>query len=285
VFQSRRMTFTGGTATGEPNATIGSATATEVTVLDPAEVKAQGLAEAILYRTAELADVRLARGSDPNALTVERISLQSGDVAGAEQEIAGTVEGVSVPPGSVTQGRFSPQKLGYDALVFDIAWNGTLELAEGGLSIRDSTLTFRDGGSVSITGAVNHLPDPRVLNDADVAAKVSGVELSNLTVRYEDNSLLGRLLDLLAQEQGLSRDAYVQQITAALPFLLAALTDQQFRSELVQQLGVFLQNPQSLTLTINPEPPITAGEIRTIAESAPGDLPKRLKASVTANTP
>jgi hypothetical protein len=286
VFQSPRMTFTGGTTSGEPNGSIGSAMATDVTVLDPADVETEGFAQAILYRTAEIDDVRMAPDSAPDAVTVERITLQSdGAVEGPLQEMAGTIEGVSVAPGFLPRGRFNPQKLGYDALVFDIAWDGVLDLDQNAMTVRNSTLSFRNGGSIQITGTVSNLPDPRVLNDADVVAKVSGVELRDLTIRYEDNSLFGRLLDLLAGEQGLSREAYVQQISAALPFLLAALTHPQFRSELIQVLGVFLQNPRSLTLTIEPEPPITAGEIRSMAKSAPGDLPERLRASVTANTP
>jgi hypothetical protein len=286
VFQSPRMTFTGGTASGGPSGTVGSATATDVTVLDPAEVKAGGLAQAILYSAAEIRDVRIARDSEPHELTVERITLKSSEVVDdAQQEVAGLVEGLSVSPEMLARGRFNPEKLGYQALVFDITWDGTLDLAGNAMTIRDSVLSFRNGGSVSITGTVSNLPDPRVLNDADVAAKISGVELHDLTIRYEDNSLLGRLLDLLAGEQGLSRNEYVQQISAALPFLLAALTHPQFRSELIQVLGAFLQDPRSLTLTIEPEPPISAGEIRSMARSAPGDLPDRLKASLTANAP
>lgn len=285
VFQSPRMTFTGGSMTGRTTGTIGSATATEVTVLDPAEVKTGGFAQAILYSTAEIGDVRVTRNSEPHELTVERIALQSGMVGEAQQEVAGRVEGLSVSPDILERGRFNPEKLGYDALVFDITWDTTLDLAEDAVTIRDSTLSFRNGGSVSVAGQVSNLPDPRVLNDADVAAKVSGVELHDLAIRYEDNSLFGRVLDLLAGEQGLSRNEYVQQISAALPFLLAALTQPRFRSELIQVLGAFLQDPRSLTLTIKPEPPISADEIGRMAKSAPGDLPDRLGVSVTANAP
>ena len=43
VFESPRITFTGGTVAGESNGTIGNATMTEVTVLDPAKVQGGGL--------------------------------------------------------------------------------------------------------------------------------------------------------------------------------------------------------------------------------------------------
>ena len=92
------------------------------------------------------------------------------------------------------------------------------------MTIRDFTVQVHDGGELTIKGVVGNLPDPRALDDAGAASKASKAEVHQLTVRYLDNSLAGRILDALAKRQGLTREEYTQQLSAALPFLLLTLT-------------------------------------------------------------
>jgi hypothetical protein len=286
LFRSPRVTFVNGTAVGEPSGSIASATAIDVTVLDPAEVEGEGFAEGVLYGTAEVTDVHLSRDSTPREVAIQRMSVELGnEIDNGRREISGTVEGLAISPEMFARGRFAPEKLGYDTLVFDIAWDGSLDRATGTVAIRESTVSLRDAGTLSITGTVGDLPDPRVLNDPDVVTRVLQVQLHDLVVRYEDSSFLGRLLDFLAGEQELSRTEYVEQLSAALPFLLAVLTHPDFRQQLIDALNAFLQDPQSLTLKIEPDPPISAKEVRSMARSSLGEVPDRLKASVSANSP
>ena len=286
VFHSPRVTFSNGAADGEPSGTIASATATDVTVLDPAKIKSDAFAASVLYSTAEVEDVHITRDTEPRELSVRHATVQLGAPTGnGVQDITGTVEGLAVSPSLFARGRFKPEKLGYDKLVFDISGEGSLDRASGIMTIRDFTVSLRNGGTLSISGTVGDLPDPRVLNDSDVASKVSQVQLHDLIIRYEDNSFLGRLLDLLAGEQQLSRSEYVQQLSAALPFLLAVLTHPEFRQELIDALTKFLQDPKSFTVKIEPDPPISAHDVRSLARTALGTIPDRLKASVSADTP
>ena len=74
-----------------------------------------------------------------------------------------------------------------------------------------------------------------------------------MTVRYDDKSLAGRIMDMLAKQQGLSREDYAKQIAGALPFLLAALNNQAFQDKVAGALGGFLQDPKSLTIKLEPE--------------------------------
>jgi hypothetical protein len=292
LFHSRRITFTDGTALGEPSGTVASVTATDVTVLDPAKVEGEGFAEAILYRTAEIRDVRVSRDSEPTELAVQRIAIQFGDAASdAPREASGTVEGLTISPDLFAHRRFAIlararlrlEELGYEALVFDIDWTGSWDKPAGTMAIRQSTVTFRDNAEVSVTGTVGNLPDPRVLNDEHVLTQVLKLEFHDLVARYEENSLLGRVFDLMAKEQEVSRAEYTEQLSQALPFLLASLTHPAFRDQLIAQLRVFLQDPRSLTLTIDPETPISGTDIINVAKSALGTLPDRLNATVSAN--
>ncbi len=285
LFRSPRITFSNGTAEGEPGGSVASAVATDVVVLDPADVNSEGFAESVRYRTAEVSDMHLSRDSAPRNVALTHAAMSFGDrLDDGRQDISGTMEGLTISPDMFTRGRFKPEALGYDNLVFDIAFQGTLNRKDGSVVIQSSTVTLHDGGTLSISGTVSDLPDPRVLNDADVSAKVGGVELHDLVVRYQDTAFLGRLLDFLAGEQELSRDEYVEQLSAALPFLLAPLTHPDFRQKLIDALNAFFRDPQSLTFQIAPDPPISANEVRQMARSALGEVPDRLHASVSANS-
>ena len=104
--------------------------------------------------------------------------------------------------------------------MLDVSWDGSRDVAAKTVTIRDFTLSIQDGGDLSIAGVVGELPDPRTLNDPARPANVTKTKVHELTIRYDDNSLAGRVLDFLAKQQGMSRADYAKQISAALPFLL-----------------------------------------------------------------
>jgi hypothetical protein len=113
--------------------------------------------------------------------------------------------------------------------------------------------------------------------------KASKAVVHQLTLRYHDNSLAGRVLDALAKRQGLTRDEYIQQLTAALPFLLLTLNNPAFQAQATAAIKGFLENPQSLTITLEPDAPVSGSDILSLLKSSPAKVTERLKASVTAN--
>jgi hypothetical protein len=285
IFRSPRIAFLNGTATGEPSGSVASAVATDVVVLDPSEVESEGFAESVRYGRAEVTDARFARDSAPRDVALKDAAMSFGDrLDDGRQSISGIMQGLTISPDMFTRGRFKPEALGYNNLVFDIAFEGTLNRSDGTVAIQSSTVTLREGGTLSISGTVGDIPDPRVLNDSDVISSATQVELHDLVVSYQDSAFLGRLLDFLASEQELTRDEYVEQLSAALPFLLAPLTHPEFRQKLIDALNAFLRNPQSLTFQMAPDTPISAKEVRQMARSALGEVPDRLHASVSANS-
>jgi len=286
VFASPRITFANGAFEGEATGTIANAVLTEVTVLDPKAVTGTGPGEAILFRTAEATDLRVTPENNQGQLTVGRIFMEAGDVVdNVPQSSKGTVEDISIPAESFAQAQFKPQTLGYEQLVLDVTWDGTRDRAANKMTVRDFTVSIQDGGDLSITGILGKLPEPRALNDADASNKASAVEVHTMTVRYDDKSLAGRILDYMAKQQGVARADYANQIAAALPFLLSSLNNPEFQNEVAAAVGAFLKDPRSLTIKFEPPAPVSGSEIVSIAGSAPQTLPDRLNASVRANTP
>jgi hypothetical protein len=285
VFDSARIVFNEGAISGESTGAIGGASITNATVFDPKAVPANSPTGAVIFANLEANHLRFTAKDQPGELTIARIGVETGNVVeGVPQDNKGTVDDLTIPPEYFNNSQVKPSTIGYDKLVFDVTWDGSRDLAADTVTVRDATISLQDGGTFKLTGKVGNVPEPRQMNDADATAKATEMEVHTLTFRYDDQSLAGRVLDLMAQQQGVDRAQYVQQISGALPFLLAALNNPEFQNQVAGALGAFLQDPKSLSVTIAPEAPISAAEIVGIASTAPQSLPERLKASVTANT-
>lgn len=284
VFDTPSITFTGGTMSGESSGTIGEAVLTGVTVLEPSQVEGREAAQAILFETAEATDLSVARGDEPGDVTIGRMYMETGNVVdNVPQENRGTVEDIRLPPEIFADGEFTPQSIGMEAMVFDVTWDGSRDQAADTVTINDFTLGLQNGGELSISGVVGKLPPPNAMNDDDASSKAAAMEVHRLTIRYDDASLAGKVLDLLAQQQGIPRAEYAEQIAGALPFLLASLNNPAFQEQVATAVGTFLQDPQSVTVEVAPESPISGAEIMGIAGSAPQTLPDRLNVTITAN--
>lgn len=283
VFQSPEIRFSGATITGKATGSMAAGVMTDVTVLEP-PAKPGGLGESILFRTADATDLRMQRSDQPGEITAARIHLESGNPVGnVAQDSKGVIEAVTLPPEAFPPGGFQPQVFGYEKLVFDVSWDGSRDLAARTVTIRDFTLGIHEGGELSVSGLIGEVPDPRVLDNSGAATDVAKTQVHNLTIRYDDASLAGRILDFLAGQQGLTRDDYVKQISAALPFLLIALNNPAFQNEVAAALTGFLQDPRSLTIKVEPETPVSGNDLMSLAKTQPGEIPDRLKASVKAN--
>jgi len=286
VFQSPQITFTGGTLAGDVNGTIAAGTMTRVTVLDAAKQTSSAPAAAILYDSAEATELKFVRSGQPGEVTIDRIYVEAGNlVDDIPQDNSGSVEGIVLTSDLFPDTGFKPDTFGYDKLTVDLSWDVSRDIAASKLTINDFSVSIAEGGDLSLSGVIGDLPDPRALNDAGAESDIAKTKVHELSVRYDDHSLAGRVLDFLAQRQGLSRADYAQQIIDALPFLLIAINNPAFQEQVAGAVGGFLQNPQSLNLEIAPETPVSGDDLMALAKSEPGTIPDRLKASVTANTP
>jgi hypothetical protein len=80
IFQTPRIDFGQGTLAGKSKGSIGAATMTDVTVVDPKTVKTTGPAKGLLFKTAEATDMRITGADQPGELTVARAFVEIGNV-------------------------------------------------------------------------------------------------------------------------------------------------------------------------------------------------------------
>ncbi len=313
-FESRRVTFTAGTISGSSAGSINAVTLTGVRIFAAGDSERGSSGEGILFDTAEASDFR-ARSSEVGEITVARIYLEAGNFAGdIPQDISGLVEDIVFPTAFFANSTIKPAMLGYERIVLDLSWDVSSD-ASGTMTVRDLSVSVEKGGSLSIKGVVENVSALSPPNSTEASAKMM---LHRVSIQYEDHSLVGRLLDYLAAQQTgpsppsiflgpveaavaaalsnkcqppCSRADYVRQLGGEIAVWIPTLNKAEVGSStdqahvrVIDSLKTFLHNPQSLTINIEPNPPISGEEVLALVEGLPQPFLNRLGVSVLATS-
>jgi hypothetical protein len=107
--------------------------------------------------------------------------------------------------------------------------------------------------------------------------------LSKLQVRFEDASLIKRILPVVAAAQGMDEASFVASAGAMLTITLAQLKNQPFVASVSSAVTTFLKDPKSITLSIAPPSPVQVQQLMTLHAANPGAAITTLGVGVTAN--
>ena len=279
------VTVTDGTIEGDDvNGTVSSAVMTDVTILSPETIKAGNLDQGVLYRTATVTGFRFVPKDKLGEVTVEKFEIETGNIVDYQAQASrGTVTGVRIPVELAQQGPMSPQSLGYEEIVLDANWDGARDPDSQVVTIDTLAIAMRDGGSLAISGALGNVPAVRPKEPQESMTTLSQLTVQSLKLRYSDDSLAGKILEAAAAQQGTTRELYAQQLAAALPFFLSMIQNPEFQNKVAAAVGQFLTDPKSLTISVQPDRPISGAELIGLVQTAPQTLPDVLGASIEAN--
>lgn len=196
------------------------------------------------------------------------------------------------------------EALGLTTITGDITQDASWTMADGRLEISEFLFDFADLGALNIPMHVTGLT-PAVLdqitamqaNMADeglseeqsqaqmmsVMALMQGVSIVSASVRYDDASLAGKLLEHFAKEAGTDRASYVAGLKAMLPMLLAQSGIPALNDIVIPPVSAFLDNPQSLEIKVAPPSP-TSLLVLMAAAANPAGLITALGFAIEANT-
>lgn len=180
--------------------------------------------------------------------------------------------------------------LGYEKIRLDVAASGNWDDKTGRLDIPELAIAAADVGTLKIAATVDGLT-PAVVEEmkkaeADQAKQMEllqSLSVVRLSLRWEDASLTGRVLDMQAKQQGVDSKTYARQIKLLVPALVSMIGNKDFETKIVAATGVFLDQPKSLTVAARPKAPVPVGQIIGAAMVAPQSLPTVLGAEVSAN--
>lgn len=113
-------------------------------------------------------------------------------------------------------------------------------------------------------------------------AMLAKFSLAGFSVRYDDASLAGKLLDFAAAAQGAKREEMVAGLKMMVPAMLAGAGDHPIIKQASDAISAFLDDPKSLEIAADPELPVPFTEFET-AEQNPFGLVDKLSITVTAN--
>ena len=82
---------------------------------------------------------------------------------------------------------------------------------------------------------------------------VQQLKIGNINIRYEDNSLVNRILDYYAKQNTVTRDDFIKQILESWSLIGAKVDDPEFIKSTSEQIEIFLHNPKSLSISGTPE--------------------------------
>jgi hypothetical protein len=102
-------------------------------------------------------------------------------------------------------------------------------------------------------------------------------------IRFNDDTLTEKLLDLFARQQGAKPRDVANQAKAMVPFMMMQLGDQQLTVQATAAVSTFLDNPGSLVISAQPASPVPFALIMAGAMSAPQSLPQTLGVAIKAN--
>lgn len=82
---------------------------------------------------------------------------------------------------------------------------------------------------------------------------IQQLKIGNINLRYEDNSLVNRILDYYAKQNTVTRDDFIKQILESWSLIGAKVDDPEFIKSTSEQIENFLYNPKSLSISGTPE--------------------------------
>jgi hypothetical protein len=259
----------------------------------------------MMYKSAELASLNV-KVADKTAFSMEGLNFEITPPAegkpmaftGAADKFTGDLSLVEDP-----QSKAVIEALGYQTI------NGYFELA-GSWQPTDGRFTFsqydisvdkagRFGMTFDLGGYTLDFFKSAQEMQKKMAAQPEGADNSaeglamlglmqqltfhTASIRFDDDSLTGKVLDFVAKQQGMKPADIANQAKAIVPFLTAQLNNPELSAEITAAVTKFLDAPKSLEVSAEPEAPVPFALIAAGAMSNPLDLPKTLGVSVTAN--
>ncbi|HXZ02545.1 MAG TPA: hypothetical protein VEI03_21310 [Stellaceae bacterium] len=236
----------------------------------------------------ELADLAYDRETTPLGLPrffVKRLHLadfSAGEKAGAELGVKEAELGMEGGLGDSRGMQFNigpilvPATLappltaaGYNELVLDYQGGSRYDAAEGVLE-GNQRLSAHEAGALALSLRLEHYPAVFDAQDAAaLSAQFMAAELAHFELRYEDASLVDRLLKIHAARTGGDVEQAREEVLGQIEAQRGAFADKPELSASFEAIAEFLRRPKSLTLILAPPKPVALGTLMTLSRASP----------------
>lgn len=186
---------------------------------------------------------------------------------------------ISVPRSLLTDANAQEAftKLGLETITTSFALSYDWDVARQRASLHDTMLKVNELGTITITADLT--------NVVATTAALAQTRLAHARLRFEDASLVERLLRMGAAQAGTDPTAYRQQIVDMVHQQATATGgDSPLLAAAGQAAGDFITSPHSLTIELSPKTPVPFTAFMNAA-AAPALFAGRVGLAVSANQP
>lgn len=180
-------------------------------------------------------------------------------------------------------------------------FEGYWDPKDGRFALTRYDTTIDDAGTIGISADIGGYTSEFMASLRELQAKMGTTEEENsaqglailglmqqltfhgMEISYIDDSFTKKLLNYVAESQGMKPSDMANQAKAILPFALAQLENPELTMQATQAISAFIDNPQSLSIKAIPASPVPFALIMAAAMSAPAELTKTLGVTVTSN--
>ncbi|NLH79410.1 MAG: hypothetical protein GX458_01000 [Phyllobacteriaceae bacterium] len=228
---------------------------------------------------------------DGKTFPVASASFSATDYVGdTPRKAAFELKGLVVPLDPHDSDLEQVRALGYEKATIDASFSGTWDDKTGRLAISSFTVGAADMGTLKIAATIGGVT-PEVVDamkkaEADQTKQMEllqGLTVEALSLRWDDASLTGRVLDRQAKDQGVDTKTYAKQLKLLMPAMLSMIGNKDFEKKVAGATGSFLDSPKSLTVSARPKAPVPFGQLMGAAMAMPQTLPAVLGVEVVAN--
>jgi hypothetical protein len=187
------------------------------------------------------------------------------------------------------------KQLGYSSLAFDIGGNGNIDIGSDKMGFNfDVFYAGKDMGTLKVGAGVGEIPtallgelqklEGKVQPDPTVFMPlVQGIQVSQIKMRFEDQSITKKVIPLIAKMQGMDEATLLANTGAMLQLGLAELKNPAFTQKAVEAINAYLKDPRSITILAKPAQPVTVQQIMSLDPNNPGAAIDQLGVTISAN--
>lgn len=221
---------------------------------------------------------------------------------GGQADFTTTIEGFTINSASFpeAEARAVFAALGYSVVEGSMDSHGTWNTDDGQMAINKMALSVKDAGTLDfnldIGGyTLEFLESMQTMQkkmmeegeDENTGLAMLGlmqqITFHSAKVRFDDQSLTNKVLQFVADQQGMKPSDIANQAKAILPFAMAQLNNPDFTAQVTAAVSAYLDNPQSIEVSADPGEPLPIAMLIAGGMSAPEQLPNQLGVKVTAN--
>jgi hypothetical protein len=281
----------------------------------PAENPADPLATLSLWDSAEIASVTF-KMADKTVFSIAGVSStvtrpadgKPMDFTGGISSFTGDLSVITDP-----QTRAVVEAFGYQTVNGSYQTAGTWNMADGRMSITQNDFIVENAGKFGFKFDIGGYTLDFIKQMQEVQKKMAAqpageaassaadmemlglmqqLSLNGATIRFDDASLTGKILDFVAQQQGQKREDIVNLAKAGLPFMLMQMQLPDLAAAISPAINAYLDDPRSIEIKAAPPAPVPFTMLGGAAMANPNDPGAAAKAiwsmlgvTVTANQP